>query len=405
MKENINKLIDLLLKKCVNLQKNSFLYLTIPFEHKKIALKIKEKTEKEFNSEIFIEYTFPINEIVNKENYSFDKYKKKLNKIYSNKINSLKNNTSYLEIKNGLEYIDPNNSFKAKEVHAELSKLQTLFRKQKRLKTNVVSCKTVFPNKYWAKTLFNQEKYPLKKLWNIYFDITLVNKDNPLNLWSKKISDIQNRIKYLDKMQFQKIKFEDGFSNISFELIENHKWTGGCETTKSNIQYMPNFPTLEIFSAPKKNGVSGIIKNSKPLIYNNIEINDFYIKFKDGIVTDFFAKKNHKVLSEIINHDKNSHYVGEVAIVEGTNEISDKNIIFMNTLLDENAACHLALGCAYQCSLNKKINYDENSYEKHNMNFSQIHVDLMFGSKNINVTAFDKAGIEYKLLENGKWKV
>lgn len=97
MKENINKLIDLLLKKCVNLQKNSFLYLTIPFEHKKIALKIKEKTEQEFNSEIFIEYTFPINEIVNKENYSFDKYKKKLNKIYSNKINSLKNNTSYLE--------------------------------------------------------------------------------------------------------------------------------------------------------------------------------------------------------------------------------------------------------------------------------------------------------------------
>ena len=189
------------------------------------------------------------------------------------------------------------------------------------------------------------------------------------------------------------------------ELAENHKWTGGCEFTEKGIRYMPNFPTQEIFTAPKKTGITGIMHNTKPLNYSGRLINEFSLHFEKGKILDYCATDNKSILDEIINLDENNRYPGEIAILPGETEISKTNIIFQTTLLDENAACHLAIGCAYPCSINHKIEYGRKEFERLGINYSNYHVDVMFGDSRVTITASSNNNEEILLMENGEWRV
>ncbi len=171
------------------------------------------------------------------------------------------------------------------------------------------------------------------------------------------------------------------------------------------IRYMPNFPTQEVFCAPKQNGINGCFKNSKPLWYQNKKIDDFYLIFNKGEVVDYGASENYLVLKDIIEYDEYSKYAGEIAILPGVTEISKSGILFNTTLLDENAACHLALGCAYPCSFNGSVEYNKTSYKKHQMNYSGIHVDMMFGTEQINIKGVDCDGNVEDIIVDGEWVI
>ena len=230
-------------------------------------------------------------------------------------------------------------------------------------------------------------KRQLDKLWEVYLQITLANFDNAVEIWNRRINEIQERVKYLDQQQFKSLYFKTDKTQLYVELAENHKWTGGCEITEKGIRYMPNFPTQEIFTAPKKTGITGIMHNTKPLNYSGRLINEFSLHFEKGKILDYCATDNKSILDEIINLDENNRYPGEIAILPGETEISKTNIIFQTTLLDENAACHLAIGCAYPCSINHKIEYGRKEFERLGINYSNYHVDVMFGDSRVTITA------------------
>ena len=212
-------------------------------------------------------------------------------------------------------------------------------------------------------------------------------------------------MKYLDLQQFKSLIFITRKSRLDVELVENHKWTGGCEITNTGIRYMPNFPTQEIFTAPKKTGITGIMCNTKPLCYGGRIIDDFQLNFENGKVIDYYPKDNHSIIDEIINLDESNHYPGEIAILPGETEISKTCVVFQSTLLDENAACHLALGCAYPCSINHETKFEKEEFEKLGLNYSNYHIDVMFGDDSITIQAISKNNEIKLLMENGEWRV
>lgn len=403
MNDKLNNLIDIYLKNGVNLQKYQHLFLTIPLEHHDLGLLIKKKAIKEYGAKVYVYERDDLSVLVDKPDYHHQNYINKLKEVYTDKIKTLNDDCVYLELRAGIENINCKNIDYLNQLNDLIAELNQEFKIKKRNKGNVISCKTVIPTKYWADIIFSEDS--LNKLWDVYFKITLADQLNPVELWNKRIADIQHYVKYLDEKQYRFLSFEDGKTSLMVELIDNHKWTGGCEITDKGIRYMPNFPTQEVFTAPKRFGVNGYFKNSKPLWYKNIMIDDFYLKFVDGEAIESGAEVNAETLKAIINYDDNSKYVGEIAILPGVTEISKSGILFNTTLLDENAACHLALGSAYPCSLNQKIAYNQESFNMYELNYANIHVDMMFGTEYINIKGIDSKGRYHDIIIDGNWVI
>lgn len=178
---------------------------------------------------------------------------------------------------------------------------------------------------------------------------------------------------------------------------------GGCEITSTGKSFSPNIPTEEVFVTPMRGKTDGIVYSSRPLVYDGIKIEDFYIEFKNGRAVASGAKKNGEVLEKLLNMDEGASYLGECALVPYDSPISNSGILFYNTLFDENASCHLALGRGFGNCLK---NYDSLSLEEiHNsgINDSIIHEDFMIGTADMTITGHTRDGKTVKIFENGNW--
>ena len=162
-------------------------------------------------------------------------------------------------------------------------------------------------------------------------------------------------------------------------------------------------PTEEVFTLPKKTGVNGVVYSSKPLSYGGNLIDNFSITFKDGKVVDFTAETGYDVLKQMLDSDEGAKYLGEVAFVPYDSPISNSKLIFFNTLFDENAACHLAFGRAYESCIKDADKYSEEELEKIGVNNSVIHVDFMIGTKDLEITGVNKNGETIQIFTNGNW--
>lgn len=405
MYKYLENLVDVWLKVGVNIQPNQLLYVTIPSEYISLKDIFDKKTKQLKGMEVIYQFTDDYDQLLEKYKNNYQIYDSYLSEITSKKLSLLEQNCVFFEAKRGIDFFDEEKKQELQQLKQIEKKYNLKFRNEKRKVGNIVSCKTVIPTKYWAECIFPEELRPLDKLWEVYLQITLANFDNAVEIWNRRINEIQERVKYLDQQQFKSLYFKTDKTQLYVELAENHKWTGGCEITEKGIRYMPNFPTQEIFTAPKKTGITGIMHNTKPLNYSGRLINEFSLHFEKGKILDYCATDNKSILDEIINLDENNRYPGEIAILPGETEISKTNIIFQTTLLDENAACHLAIGCAYPCSINHKIGYGRKEFERLGINYSNYHVDVMFGDSRVTITASSNNNEEILLMENGEWRV
>ncbi|WP_346888547.1 aminopeptidase, partial [Clostridium sp. UBA1056] len=199
------------------------------------------------------------------------------------------------------------------------------------------------PTKGWATKVFPNisEEEAMNKLWENIFKIVRVDKDDPIEAWNYHKKTLIEKINYLNNKNFKALHYTNSLGTyLNLELVDNHLWVGGAEYTPEGIEFIANMPTEEIFSMPKKTGVNGKVFSSKPLNYGGNLINNFSLTFKDGRVIDFDAKEGYESLKSLINIDEGSHYLGEVALVPFDSPISNSNIVFFNTLYDENASCH-----------------------------------------------------------------
>lgn len=265
------------------------------------------------------------------------------------------------------------------------------------------------PNAIWAKKVFPKlnEEEAVEALWDAILTASRVTKtNNPIEEWAEHNGRLLSHNKVLNSYQFETLHFKNNLgTDLTIKLVDDHVWAGGGENSTTGVYFNPNIPTEENFTMPHKFGVNGKVVATKPLNYQGNLIEDFWIEFKDGKVVNFDAKKQRETLKNLIDLDEGSSYLGEVALISYDSPISNSNILFLNTLFDENASCHLALGRAYPMNVKGGTDMTPEQLAKVGYNMSMAHSDFMFGSKDLNVVGTTKDGNKVTIFENGDFVV
>lgn len=267
-------------------------------------------------------------------------------------------------------------------------------------------CVVSIPTKGWAKRVFPDisEEEAMEKLWDAIFMATRMNSENPVKAWTEHVDTLGDKVNFLNEKAFKKLHYKSSNgTDLEVELPENHIWAGGGGKNSKDTFFVANMPTEEVFTMPLKTGVNGVIFSTKPLNYGGNLIDNFKLTFKNGKVTDFEAEEGYDVLKDLFALDEGAKHLGEVALVPYDSPISNSNIIFLNTLFDENASCHFAFGKAYPTNIKGGENMTDEELEKAGVNDSLTHVDFMVGSKDLSIVGETKDGKKVQVFENGDW--
>lgn len=265
----------------------------------------------------------------------------------------------------------------------------------------------LLPNPTWAKLVYPDldEEAAMAKLWDAIFACCRIEEDNdPIADWAKHSQSIVDHGKKLNAYQFKQLHFKNGLgTDIVVKLVADHRWEGGMEFTPAGVGFVPNLPTEEIFCMPHRDGVDGKVFATKPLNIQGKLVEDFWFEFKDGKVIDFGASANLESLKNLLEMDEGAKHLGEVALISDDSPISNTHTLFYNGLIDENAACHMALGNCYPYNIAGGSDMSEDELKARGANFSMTHCDFMFGSPDLSVVGIDQDGHEVVVFENGNF--
>lgn len=254
----------------------------------------------------------------------------------------------------------------------------------------------------WAKKMFPNSPNSIEELWNTIFKICLVDRRDPIMEWGQKILKSKEYTKWLNSLDLKSLHYENGLgTDFQVELPRDHIWVGLGNKMPDGRNIIVNMPGEEVFTSPLVGTAEGVLKASKPLIYNGAFIDDFVLTFKNGKVVDVKAKEGAEILKQIIKTDEGACELGEVALVNYDSPISKSGLIFYETLYDENAACHFALGSSFPKCLRGASGKTPEELQKMGLNQSAIHVDFMVGTEDLSITGTDKNGKKILVMKNG----
>jgi len=267
-------------------------------------------------------------------------------------------------------------------------------------------CVVSIPTASWSKKVFPHlsEGESIEKLWEVILKTVRVDTENPIVSWEEHKANLKLRMDFLNSLALRFLHYKNSLgTDLTIELPENHIWLGGSEFTPEGIEFVANMPTEEVFTLPSKTGVNGKVVSSMPLNYNGNLIEKFSMTFKDGKIVDFSAEKGYETLKSIIETDEGSHFLGEVALVPYDSPISNSTILFFNTLFDENASCHLALGKAYPVCMKNSEKMTREDFPILGINESLVHVDFMIGTSDLEISGINSGGNEIPIFRNGNF--
>ncbi|HCZ1159753.1 TPA: aminopeptidase [Staphylococcus aureus] len=263
-----------------------------------------------------------------------------------------------------------------------------------------------FPSKAWAKRVYPElsvEEAYIKFIDEV-FDIVRIDGNDPVENWRQHIANLSVYAQKLQQKNYHALHYVSEGTDLTVGLAKNHIWEDATSYVNGKEQaFIANIPTEEVFTAPDRNRVDGYVTNKLPLSYNGTIIDQFKLMFKDGEIIDFSAEKGEAVLKDLINTDKGSRRLGEVALVPDDSPISNRNTIFYNTLFDENAACHLAIGSAYAFNIQGGTEMTVEEKIASGLNDSNVHVDFMIGSSDLTIYGIFEDGSKELVFENGNW--
>jgi len=263
------------------------------------------------------------------------------------------------------------------------------------------------PSPAWAALVFPDlpETERIEALWNAIFHVTRADRDDPVLAWKEHHAQLNEKVALLNAKQYRYLHYEAPGTRLSVELPERHIWIGGGSVNANGTQFMANIPTEEVFTAPLKTGVNGVVRSTKPLSYNGNLIEDFSLTFEQGRIVDVSAEKGYEVLKRLIETDEGSHYLGEVALVPHHSPVSASNLVFYDSLYDENASHHLAIGNAYPVCVEGGAKLNREEMEARGLNTSLTHVDFMIGSADMNIDGETADGVREPLFRQGNWVI
>ena len=276
------------------------------------------------------------------------------------------------------------------------------------MNSSVTWCVASVPTVLWANLLGYEgsDEEKIDQLWATLLKLCRIEGIEPKDTYRHHMAKLRRRCEALNKLDLKSLRYtcENG-TDLLLELPEGHIWLGGEESSKDGTIFNANIPTEEVFSAPQYNGVNGVVHSTKPLIYHGNTISDFSFTFKEGKIVEYTAKEGYEVLKELVETDEGSHYLGEVALVDHFSPISQSNQIFYETLFDENASCHLAIGASYPTCLKNSDGLSEDELKERGLNHSLTHVDFMIGHEHMNIKGYTRDGQAVDIMIDGRLQV
>ena len=259
----------------------------------------------------------------------------------------------------------------------------------------------------WAKKIF-PNLTPTKakeKLWEAILYTSRVTEGDPIKNWEEHNKNLSSRCAYLNSLHLKELHYESSNgTSLKVGLIDDCLFEGGSEKALgSNIIFNPNIPSEECFSSPKRGKAEGIVYATKPLSYQGELIEDFSVRFENGKVIEVKAKKGEELLRKMVSMDEGASQLGEVALIPYNSPINNTGILFYETLFDENASCHLALGAGFTNLIKDYEKYTLDELKEKGINDSMIHVDFMIGSKDMNIVGITKENKEVQIFKDGDW--
>lgn len=261
------------------------------------------------------------------------------------------------------------------------------------------------PSEKWASKVFpnlpvNEQ---VNALWEAIFNAVRVDQENPILAWNEHNDTLHEKAAYLNRKKYKKLHYTAPGTDLIIELPTGHLWCGASSTNEKGDSFMANMPTEEVFTVPLKEGISGYVSSTKPLSYGGNIIDHFTLTFDKGRIVNVKAEQGEDVLKNLISTDEGSHYLGEIALVPHQSPISQSGILFYNTLFDENASNHLAIGSAYAFCIEGGKTMSQEQLIESGLNQSITHVDFMIGSEQMNIDGITASGDVEPIFRNGNW--
>lgn len=269
-------------------------------------------------------------------------------------------------------------------------------------------CVVSVPTVGWARKVFPNlsDADAVEALWDAIFKATRADQPDPVGAWQAFDRSFDERVDFLNRHQFDRFVYTNSAgTHIEVGMPDNYLFAGGSEKAQDGVEFFPNIPTEEVFSAPHKDRVNGTLVSSHPLVYNGQLIDRFALTFKDGRVCDYRAETGEAALKALIEAAEGSDQLGEIALVPYHSPISAMGLLFYNTLFDENASCHFALGAAYPSCVAGGTAMSPEELTACGLNLSTTHVDFMIGTADLCITGIQKDGTEVPVFQNGDWAV
>ena len=295
---------------------------------------------------------------------------------------------------------------------AKLSKVMFSFRKKVKPYRDLMDgkykwCIAAVPSKAWAEKVFPNLKgeEAVEALWEAILSCSRVD-GHAVSNWDKHNEELMKHRKELASLDLQYLEYKaSNGTNFKVGLMKDVHWGGGVEFTDKGLSYNPNIPSEEVFTSPKAGSIEGIVYASKPLSYNGQIIDGFWLRFENGKVVEVGAKKNQKLLEQMIATDEGSHMLGEVALVPYDSPIQNSKVLFYETLFDENAACHLAIGHGFKELFPEGASISNEEARSRGLNDSMIHVDFMIGTADLEIVGTSFSGKKTTIFKNGNWAI
>ena len=408
MEKRLEKYCDLIVKRGVNVQKKQTLFITAPVENADMVRMITEKAFAAGAGDVVVQWLDEGMDKIRYLNADIEKFKKyePWKKMKSDMLS--KSGAAFLSISSSTPEIFRDIDIEKLVEYGKAKSEGTKVYRQFQSKGDLQWCGCAAASEGWAKKVFPNEKdteSAVNRLWNAIFNCSRVDEKDVMANWNTHEVNLNKRVTALNKHNFKSLIYKNSLgTEFELGLAEGHIWH--CATTyksTSGVKYSPNIPTEEIFTAPDRNRAEGVVYGAKPFIYLGTVIEDFAIWFKAGKVVKVKAKKNQEALEKLISNFKNADRLGEVALVPYNSPISESGVLFYNTLYDENASCHLALGRSFYRWVKNTKGKSEKELTKMGLNLSPTHNDFMIGTKDLSITGVKKDGKKVDVFVNGNF--
>ena len=406
MKETqLKKYAELLAKVGLNVQKGQTVFIGAALDQPEFVTMVVEECYKAGASEVYVEWSHqPVEKL--SSNY---RTLESLSEVKSWAKAKLEYKAANLCCRLFIESSDPDgmNGVDQEKMSAARRAQYPIIKPYRQAMENRHQwCIAAVPGKAWAKKVFPHlsEEEAMEEMWRVILLTSRADGENPVQAWQEHNADLDARCSYLNGLGLKYLEYKSANgTDFTVELNEDGVFCGGNEKTLQGGTFNPNIPTEEVFTSPKAGKAEGIVYSTKPLSYMGELIENFSVRFENGKVVEVKAEKGEELLKKMVSMDEGASMLGEVALIPYASPINQSGVLFYNTLFDENASCHLALGAGFNETLKGYENLTEEERKARGINESMIHVDFMIGSKDLQIVGVTKTGERVQIFKDGNW--